>query len=91
MYALYDVDGREVVAYHWHPEGRSGVTTPHLHLGTGASVGRRDLAGAHLPTGRILLEDVLRLGVAELGVRPLRRDWREILERARGSREESAT
>ena len=80
-YALYGADGRAIVIYPWHPEGRSHMTTPHLHLGAGAEVGRRDLADAHLPTGHIVLQDVLRLAIAEFGVRPLRRDWSEILDR----------
>ncbi len=91
QYALYDVDSREILAYHWHPEGSSHVTAPHLHLGSGAEVGRRDLAGAHLPTGHVALEDVLRLAIADLGVRPLRHDWSEVLDRTRRSREELAT
>jgi hypothetical protein len=91
MYALYDRSGREVLAYHWHPEGRSHITAPHLHLGAGAEVSRRDLADAHLPTGDIALEDVLRLAITDLGVRPLRRNWSDILDRTRRSGEESAT
>ena len=63
------------------------MTAPHLHLGAGAEVGRRDLASAHLPTGLITLEDLFRLAITDLGVRPLRRDWSEILDRTRRSRE----
>jgi hypothetical protein len=85
QYVLYGADGRAIVAYHWHPAGRSPVITPHLHLGAGAEVGRRDVADAHLPTGHITLEDVLRLAISEFGVRPLRRDWSEILDRTRRS------
>lgn len=80
-YTLADSDGREVVAYHWHPEGQKIVTFPHLHLRAGARVGREDLAKAHIPTGHMGLEDVLRLGIRELGVKPRRRDWAEVLDR----------
>lgn len=70
-------DGRMVLAYHWHPVGLSHVTMPHLHLG-----GRLDSLGlskAHLPTGVVSLPDVLRFAVVELGVEPLREDWRAVL------------
>jgi hypothetical protein len=91
QYALYDADDREILAYHWHPEGSSHVTAPHLHLGAGAEVGRRDLASALPPTGQITLEDVLRFAITDLGVRPLRRDWSEILHRTRRNRAGSTT
>ncbi len=82
QHAILDRDGREIVAYHWHPGGR--VTFPHLHLGAGAAEGplRPDLAGTHLPTGHVTLQDVLRMAVVELGVRPLRPDWDEVLHRS---------
>jgi hypothetical protein len=61
------------------------MTAPHLHLGAGAAEGRLrpDLAGAHLPTGHIALQDVLRLAIAELGVRPTRPDWDDVLRTTR--------
>lgn len=34
----------------------------------------------HLPTGYVPVEDVLRFCLADLGVKPLREDWSEILE-----------
>lgn len=79
-YTLSDAEGREILAYHWHPWPGMRVTWPHLHLEAGAQVGRQDLARAHLPTGRVAIEDVLALAIAELGVRPLRADWREVLD-----------
>jgi hypothetical protein len=78
--ALDDADGREVLSFQWHPGGRSPVTWPHLHLGAGAEVGRAELTSAHLPTGRVAIEEVLGLAISELGVEPLRGD-----ERARSS------
>jgi len=80
-YGLYDRDGREVLSYHWHPDARSHVTTPHLHLGGGVASWRPDVAKAHLPTGQVTLEDVLLLAIEELtlDVAPLRADWRDIL------------
>jgi hypothetical protein len=72
--------GSEIIAYHWHPQGRSQVTTPHLHLGAGAQVGKAELARAHLPTGPVAVQDFLRMLITDFGVRPLRRDWEDILE-----------
>lgn len=78
-YTLQDHEGKEIVPYHWHPEGR--VTTLHFHLGAGAAEGRLrpDLATAHLPSGYISLQAVLRLVIVELGVRPIRPDWDAVL------------
>lgn len=33
----------------------------------------------HIPTGRVSLEDVLRLAIAEFGVQGQRADWREVI------------
>lgn len=52
---------------------------PHLHLGAGSGVSREGLQKAHIPTGRVELEDVLLMAIRELGVRPRRDDWQEIL------------
>src|SRR5688572_24850290 len=48
-YVLFDENGSEILAYHWHPTGASPVTTPHLHVS--ARRGDLDLSPAHLPTG----------------------------------------
>jgi hypothetical protein len=82
LYAVDDAEGREVLAYHWHPHGRRDVTAPHLHLGAGAMVGRERLVDAHLPTGRVALEALIRCAIAELDVEPLRSDWHEVLDAA---------
>lgn len=82
---LLDADLREIVAYHWHPEGRSHETEPHLHLGAGAGSLRPELSRAHLPTARIAVQDVLRLAVEAFDVRPRRRDWADVLARTRAA------
>lgn len=79
LYGIDDVDGREILAYHWHPEGRSSEREPHLHLGAGAYVGRAELTAAHLPTGRISVEELLVLAIRGLGVEPRRDDWEAVL------------
>jgi hypothetical protein len=83
-YGLYDRNGREILSYHWHPDARSHVTAPHLHIGGGVAPWRPDLAKAHIPTGQVTLEDVLLLAIEELtlDVTPLRADWHDILTRA---------
>lgn len=77
------MDGHEIIAYHWHPNqtdpGGRVVAFPHLHLRYGAQVGRKQLQKAHLPTGRVAVEDLLRIAITEFGVSPLRNDWEDIL------------
>lgn len=78
-YVLYLRDGAELLAFHWHPDDPNPVKFPHLHLSAGAQVGFAPLTRAHLPTGPIELHEVLRLTIEDLGVRPLRSDWSDIL------------
>ena len=88
-YHVLDTHGREFLAYHWHPIGRSPVTTPHAHVS--GSYGPIEivlgvpvsLSDAHLPTGPVALADVVRLLIAELGVAPRRPDWDAVLRRNR--------
>ena len=83
---------REIFGYHWHPQGRSAVVYPHLHLYEGAGVGEYDIPNkAHFPTGRMALEDVLRLVITHFGVRPLRGDWESVLNTTQGAFEEWRT
>lgn len=83
-YALHDCERRELLAYHWHPSGSSPVVWPHLHLG--GRLLRPELAlpfgGTHWPTERVTLTAVLLAVIADLGVEPLRDDWRERLAEA---------
>ena len=84
-FTLADRDDREILAYHWHPAGRSNVTWPHLHLGSFShGVG---LSRAHLPTGCVSIEQILRLAIADLGVRPRRKDWADVLNRTQAAYE----
>jgi hypothetical protein len=75
FYSLDDSDDQEVIAYHWHPEGNSPVSFPHLHLGVGAGCHRAELTTAHCPTGRISAGEFLRMAIVDFGVEPLRADW----------------
>ncbi len=78
-YTLEESDGREVVSFQWHPTGPGALPYPHLHLGDAADVGRAELQGAHIPTGRVALEQVLRFAIETFKVRPRRGDWRDVL------------
>jgi hypothetical protein len=80
-YTLLDEAGREILAFHLHPDGRSHVQTPHLHLGAGAGQLRLELTRAHIPTGPMTIASVVRLGIEAFSVRPLRRDWDAVLAR----------
>jgi len=76
-YEVLRAEGQTLLAYHWHSVGASPVTTPHLHLG--GTLAGIDLSKAHLPTGHVALQDVLRFAIIDLGVEPLRDDWDAIL------------
>jgi hypothetical protein len=82
-YTLDGTDGREILAYHWHPSGRSQTTTPHLHLGAGAGTLRTELMKAHLETGLVTPVALLSLVIEQCGVQPRRADWSAVLERTR--------
>ena len=78
-YEIHDADGRQVLLYHWHPRGNSPVVIPHLHLEQGVGVIREEVRNAHLPTGEVSLNAVLRVLIEEMGVNPRRSDWESIL------------
>ncbi len=79
---LLDREGRESLAYHWHPTGVSPVTLPHLFLSgrlAPLDVGRGQepvaLGAMHPTTGPITLTDIVRLLITEFNVEPRRPDW----------------
>ena len=78
-YIIYDREQREVLLYHWHPRGNSPVVIPHLHLEQGAGVIRDEVRDAHLPTGDVSLNAILRVLIEEMGVNSRRSDWESIL------------
>ncbi len=86
-YEIQDSLERELLAFHWHPSGRSNVVHPHLHLSgrlPPLDIGPRDapiaLGEMHLPTGGLVtLTDVVRLLITEFGVAPRRADWAAVL------------
>lgn len=80
IYALDVQDEGELIAYHWHPEARGAPTTPHLHIGKAAGLGYPNLEGSHLPSGRVAVEELLRLAISELGIDARRDDWADVLD-----------
>ncbi len=78
-YQLSMRDGPELIAFHWHPEAGNIITYPHIHLSAGAQLGFAPLTRAHIPTGVVPLNEVLRFAIQDLAVRPLRSEWAAIL------------
>ena len=63
-------DGQEVICFHWEGD-ESPNPHPHLHIGwattnTGTHLGPK----AHIPSGRVSLEHVLRFIIEDLNVKP---------------------
>jgi hypothetical protein len=72
-YRLIFGEHQELAAWHWHPAPLPGPDFPHLHI-TNEPLTRR----AHLPTGRVSIESVLRLLIDDLGVPARRADYAEV-------------
>lgn len=83
MYAL-ELDGHgELIAAHWHPSSKvSTYRAPHYHVGgvalsdTGVFLER-----AHIPSGRVSLEEFIRTMIDQFGIPPSCADWAERLDR----------
>jgi len=83
-YKLDDaLDGHEIMAYHWHPQPHQTVQYPHLHLSYGARIGREEFQKAHVPTGRIALEDFIQFLIEAFDAIPARDDWHSVLDETR--------
>lgn len=89
-YAIQDLAGRELFAYHWHPIGVSHVKSPHVHMSGSMPMrlpqrpGNPDermlsLRKAHFPTRRIELGAFIRFLIRDLDVEPRRPDWELVL------------
>ena len=82
-HTLEDENRQEIIAYHWHPEQPGPISFPHLHLGIGIGAELGEIYKAHIPTGRVSLEDVIWLAIRDFGVEPQRDDWQEVLSETR--------
>jgi hypothetical protein len=77
-FELLNPADRRIVAYHWHPQPHNRVRVPHLHIPQHTAP--VDISHMHLPTPRVSLEPILRFAIEELGVVPIRSDWRTVLD-----------
>jgi len=91
IYALLTDEGQEIFAYHWHPDGRSPITTPHFQFGAGAGVQLVEARKAHFPTRRIALEEFLRCAIRDFGMVARRDDWDAVLRRTQDALEQWRT
>jgi hypothetical protein len=66
-YEIRDAGDRPLLRYDYHPQGRSPVVWPHLHLWR-VDTSPVNFRKSHIPTGRVSLEAVLRFLIMELGV-----------------------
>ncbi|RFZ08117.1 hypothetical protein MML61_10215 [Mycobacterium marinum] len=69
---MYDLllDEKALYEYHWHPISDSHEVRPHLHCSA--------VDKCHIPTGRVMIEDVLNLAV-HYGAKPnSMKRWREL-------------
>jgi hypothetical protein len=48
-------------------------------------LGRPELQRAHFPTGRVSVEEFLRLAIHAFDVKPRRSDWRAVLQRTQAA------
>ena len=87
FHALEDERSQEIIAYHWHPRLGSNFNFPHLHIGVGIGAALGEVHKYHIPTGRVALEDVLRLAITEFDVMPQRADWEDVLNEGQAAYE----
>lgn len=75
-------DGEPVIGWHFHP-GDAKILFPHIHLYTHEAKDSwwKGMNSLHMPSGRILLEDVIWFLVSEIGVEPARNDWIEVIKK----------
>lgn len=74
-YKLDAADGREILAYHWHPASRGHEHRPHLHLGAGLGTIRPEWQKSHLRTGHVSPAALLFLLIDHLHALPRLPDW----------------
>lgn len=93
---------RELFRWEYDPAPRGNHPRHHLHIFGAIPVGRGsvNLRTVHIPTGRVLLEDVIRFLITSLGFKPpcgdqwdavLRESERRFVEEFRGSSHGHAT
>ena len=92
FYAIATAEGRDILEFHWQPDakptrdGERVVTAPHMHVGPAITAGQTAVRPgtfhkAHIPTGRVILQAVVRLLISEFEVESLNTNWQAILDR----------
>lgn len=83
MHTVRTIDEAEVIGFHWHPDGKEDgavVRTPHMHIGSTQLRPAGVISNKHhIPSPRMSVEEVLRYCIVEIGVEPLRTDWKSVL------------
>jgi hypothetical protein len=88
-YRILDSQSEELMVYHWQPNSiGGGPRFPHLHISAALSVQTSfsprqafALDRRHIPTGRVSLEAVIRLLIADFGIAYRHRNWMARLNR----------
>jgi hypothetical protein len=71
MHAIQTIDDAEVIAFHWHPAGKSDVTDPHMHVGsTQLNPGGRAEQEAPHPGPRGIAPEAVEAELREAGIMP---------------------
>jgi hypothetical protein len=90
FYAIATAEGRSILEFHWQPDAKPArdeekvITIPHMHVGPAVTAGQTVIRPdsfhkAHIPTGRVTLQSMVRLLIEELGIEPLNAKWNDIL------------
>jgi hypothetical protein len=90
-YELQDDCNDEVISFHWHPESRSPLTFPHMHIGVGSGVTVPGLRKPHYETPRMALETFLLMLFKDFGVQHKRDDYKNVLSRGQAQYEQERT
>jgi hypothetical protein len=76
----------EILHFHWDRDPLPGNPYPsgHLHIGQGllaqpTFMRQGDFHHAHVPTGHISMESVIRFAITELAVEPMDHNWATVL------------
>ncbi len=86
IYSLLDEEKKDLIGFHFHPDlTEDPVLYPHIHVYADADKRYAffNLHKRHIPSGRVALEDVIEWILAELTVKPLRDDWKDVLNQSR--------
>lgn len=80
-----DATRHELFSFHWEPNAPSSqIKIPHMHLGFATKGHSLPIDNkAHVPSGRVSVEDVISFLISELGVPPLRLDWKDTIATTR--------